>query len=571
MSGTAQTFTAIVTAQDQITQALTAINARMREIIGTQALAGQSATTLNRANDLARRGFSALHDSVGPIAARIRGVTTSIAGLVAAAAGIGGLGLGAGILALARNSGEVAAQIEALHTTLGVSREQLHLLSFSAQQGGTSLEAMTDPLTRLRDTLAQVARGGAPEAARVMRELGISVRNADGSLRPITALVADVGRAFESNTDQASRSRIAMALLGTTNEQVMATFGRLRRSATAFREAGGGLTEAEYARLRQYREAWNALSGQLERVRDLFGALAQRGAAIVGASIAPALQQAAERFTALIDANRELIATRVSDWANQLSTALSGIDWAGVGQSIDRIAAGARDMLDVVGGIGNALRVVGVVIAAAFAAPVVTAIAAVATALGGPLTLALGAVTVAGVAIYRNWDAIRDAGVAVGQTLTGVFTRLGQFLTDHLLGPLTRLRDGLQSVLNLVPALRIPPIPPAPAPSPPVRLYPGGIVPPGEAPASLPGGVVPPRAGPASLPGGASSPGTSSSVASLPQLRGGNGAGAVNGQVEVVVRLPDAPPGTTASATTRGEGVATPSLDVGRSMAGAGR
>src|SRR5262249_8104132 len=101
----------------------------------------------------------------------------------------------------------------ALSESTGVSTEALSAFRFVARESDVEVETMTRGLERMSKSALAAATAPAG-AANAYTRLGISVRNADGSLRPVQDLFADLAERFASMADGIAKTALAMQIFG---------------------------------------------------------------------------------------------------------------------------------------------------------------------------------------------------------------------------------------------------------------------------------------------------------------------------------------------------------------------
>ena len=106
-----------------------------------------------------------------------------------------------------------ADRLNLLSQSTGVSTEALSQFEYAAQMSGVSSELLTKSLTKLsKNALAAAKDGGA--AAESFEQLGISVQNADGTMRPTEDLLLDLAEKFSKMKDGAAKTGLAMEIFG---------------------------------------------------------------------------------------------------------------------------------------------------------------------------------------------------------------------------------------------------------------------------------------------------------------------------------------------------------------------
>ena len=128
--------------------------------------------------------------------------------LGAAAAGLaGGAALGAMVTKLA----DVADKLGKTSARLGIGTEDLQKFRFAAEQSGVEVSTFDMALQRFTRRTAEAAEGtGVAKAA--LDEMGIAVRNNDGTLKSNSILLREVADAFANTTDQTQKVKLAFKL-----------------------------------------------------------------------------------------------------------------------------------------------------------------------------------------------------------------------------------------------------------------------------------------------------------------------------------------------------------------------
>lgn len=115
--------------------------------------------------------------------------------------------------AMAKHSIDVADQTSKLSQTVGIATEDLSQLQYAAGLSGTATEDLTKGLVRLSKNMADAADGLAtPREA--FDKIGVSVKNADGSLRDSQEVLLDVADKFSTMADGAAKAAVAQDLFG---------------------------------------------------------------------------------------------------------------------------------------------------------------------------------------------------------------------------------------------------------------------------------------------------------------------------------------------------------------------
>lgn len=120
---------------------------------------------------------------------------------------------GAGLTALVAAQIKEADQARKTAQAIGVSTEAYTALSFAASQSGISQTQLSSGLGRLNRSILEASEGVATYVD-AFSALGISVKNADGTLRTAESVLGGLAERFSVMPDGVEKSARAMELLG---------------------------------------------------------------------------------------------------------------------------------------------------------------------------------------------------------------------------------------------------------------------------------------------------------------------------------------------------------------------
>jgi hypothetical protein len=96
---------------------------------------------------------------------------------------------------------------------LGMTVEQVTALQGASKLTGGNADQMTSMLERLSRTMAMAAEGGKTQIA-AFKEAGVSYKDAEGHLRPLNDMLADLANRFKEAPDGPEKTALAMTLMG---------------------------------------------------------------------------------------------------------------------------------------------------------------------------------------------------------------------------------------------------------------------------------------------------------------------------------------------------------------------
>lgn len=98
--------------------------------------------------------------------------------------------------------------------SVGVPVEELSALSLAAKLSDVSLESLGTSLGKLSKNMVAAAADSTGKAAMGFNALGLSVRNADGTMKSSSAMLGEIATKFAGYEDGVNKTALAMALFG---------------------------------------------------------------------------------------------------------------------------------------------------------------------------------------------------------------------------------------------------------------------------------------------------------------------------------------------------------------------
>ncbi|MCG6111329.1 MAG: phage tail tape measure protein [Paracoccus sp.] len=322
------------------------------------------------------------------------------AGLSAAGAGIG--------LAI-RGQLNAADEMSKAAQKIGIPTDELSRLAHAADMSGVSMGSLQGAVGRMSKAMSN--------SPKKFTDLGIAVRDANGQMRPTSAVMADLAQKLSEMPDGAEKTALAMDLMG-------------RSGAELIPMLNGGR---------------DALQGMLDEADDL------------GIVITPEMGRAAEQFNdnisrltkqlggmwTMIAANLAPVLVTMSDKMVEIATRFRGMSPA-MQQFISIAAAAVMVLGPLLSGLG--LMIMG-------AAPFVAAMGSMVLAIKGitlamaanPIGLAVAAIAGAAVLIYREWDTLEPYFQRMWDAIETIFDGFKVFVVGLINGDLVSAVSGLKA------------------------------------------------------------------------------------------------------------------------------
>jgi len=211
-------------------------------IVALEARIGQYERSMRRAQGQTN---SAARRIEGRFERMNRGVTQSFRRMSRVATGaLGALGVGLGAAAFAnlvRGSLQAALALEDTAARVAFTVEQLQELRFAADQNGFSTRTLDLALQRFSRRTGEAAQGTG-ELFQTIQQLGISLRNADGSMRSSYEILLDYADAIQNAESDQERLRLAFKAFDSEGAQLVTVMAHGRDGVMGFgqaaREAG---------------------------------------------------------------------------------------------------------------------------------------------------------------------------------------------------------------------------------------------------------------------------------------------------------------------------------------------
>lgn len=383
-----KTLSVIIKAVDALSPTLKVVNARLRTV-------QQSISSVGRAGDKLTQKL---------------GIPLTLFGVSALG------GLGATVSKFAENGEEVANAVK----KIGGTAQDLQVFRKAAMLANIPTETLDKGLTKLNKNIAEGASGKNKDFAAMMTKLRIPLRNANGELRSAGEILPELSDAFQKNTNAAVRGRIAaVAFGGKMGAELIPMLVDGSHSLVEIREklislgAIMGDKAVRDAAMLEDRFKWLKIAG-----RGLGNT--------IGAVLAPTLIPLVERLTNWVALNRELIAVKVKEFVIGLANAIEKINWDKVARAASMFGAVTAWLVDLIGGWGNALAVVAVIMNASVVASILGIIVAIGRAtmaiwgmgaaliglvVANPVLLGIAAAVAAlgylAYQVYKNWEPIK--------------------------------------------------------------------------------------------------------------------------------------------------------------------
>lgn len=189
---------------------------------------------------------------------------------------------------------------------IGIPVDDLSRLEYAAKLADVSLDSLTTTMAKFSKSIAEVAAGGENDAGAALAAIGVSATDAEGKLRPTTAIMADIAEEFSVMRDSANKTALAIALFGKSGADMIPLLNGGREAiseASAELEQFGGVVTPEAAKQAE------EFNDNITRLQTAFSGLLQE-------AIAPILPKLIELTQSLIELTKTSMP--VGDWVDNL-------------------------------------------------------------------------------------------------------------------------------------------------------------------------------------------------------------------------------------------------------------
>ena len=388
-------------------------DALQREIIATEGDLKNLQQEMRNFGSVSGQQLKAVGGKLQVAGAKIEEVGHKLQGISGAAAAVGG-----GLLKLGYDAAKSADEMLTLSEQTGITTDEIQKMKYASDLVDVSLEDITGALRKMKSKM--------DPANETFKTLGVSVTNADGSLRNATDVFYDAIEALSQIENETERDQVAMSLFGKSADQLA---GIIDDGGEALKQYG---QEAEDMGLILSGDTLNSLNETNDTIDKLkaqmSGTMAQIGAD-VSSVLAPALQKGADFIGKITAKLRELT-------PEQTETILKIV---GVVAAIGPVLIiGGK----LIAGIGSLISILGSVVGF----------------LGGPLTIAIAAVIAIGVLLYKNWDKIKEAAQNLWAKLKETFNNIKNTISsvvDNVISKVSNLWNKIKTTFdNIVSKIR---------------------------------------------------------------------------------------------------------------------
>ena len=305
---------------------------------------------------------------------------------ISAAAGA----LGAGLLKLGYDAVTGADDLNTLAKQTGLSTSEIQKLQYASDLIDVSFEDVAGALTKMKKNMTGHAE--------TWEKLGVSVTNADGTMRDAKGVFYDAVKALSEVENETERDQLAMDLFGKSADSLA---GIVDDGGQSLREFGDKAEEMGLILSQDTLDSLNDVNDTIDELKANFSATAGAIGADVATVLAPALEILSEKAQVLTEFLRNLTPEQTA-----VILAITGL-----------VAVLAPLILLVGGLVGS----IGAIITVA--APVIAAIGGLGIAFFG-IVAAVAAVKIALLLLIKNWDKVKEKAAEIRDGIVNKFNEI---------------------------------------------------------------------------------------------------------------------------------------------------
>ena len=406
IKGTGLRLNELKTAQEGVKEGSEEWDALQREIIATEQELKGLEDEYKAFGSVGAQQVAAVGQAMQDVGGKIEGVGQKLAPISAAAAGIVTSLAGLGYAAITG-----ADDLNTLAKQTGLSTAEIQKMQYASDLVDVSFDSIASALRKLKSKM--------DPANETFKQLGVSVTNADGSLRDASEVFYDSIDALSQIENETERDQVAMELFGKSADELA---GVIDDGGAAMKQFGKDAEDLGLILDQETLDSLNEMNDTIDTLKARFTKAFAKLGATVAKVFGPALEKAAGFAQKLSDKIANLSPEQV-----KLASTIAGV--------VAVIAPLTIGIGKVVGGIGKVMTT---------APKIVSTVKLITGALSptGLMIAGIAAAAVAlGVVIYKNWDKISAWTQEMGDKISGIWSTVKESVSNAV----NSLRDAVST------------------------------------------------------------------------------------------------------------------------------
>lgn len=262
------------------------------------------------------------------------------------------------LLAMMKTTADTADAIDEASNRIGLNVKAYQELNEVAQLNNVSSENFTMSMQRLNRMIG-MASNGATEAQQVFQKYGISIRNADGSLKSTSKVMDEIADRMNQIKNPAQRTAMAFQLFFTTGVGMV---NMLKDGSKALEEQRKQVRELGFIFDRDAIDKAGDFGSQMMLLEWTLKGF--KNEVMVG--LLPALTKTSEKFLAWVAHNKKLISQRVDTFIKGLAGFVKALAF-----SLGYLYLFIKKIVDIFGGFVAVAKIAGFLLASFITAKII--------------------------------------------------------------------------------------------------------------------------------------------------------------------------------------------------------
>lgn len=380
-------------AQAQVQKGTPEWDALQREIIDTEKNLESLEKEYKDFGSVASQQLQAAGREMQEAGQKVTDFGQKLAPVSAAAAALGG-----SMLKLGYDAVTNADDLNTLAKQTGLTTDEIQKMKYASDLIDVSFEDIAGALRKMKGNL-----DGHPET---WEKLGVSVKNADGSMRDVNDIFRDVVKALSKVENGTERDQLAMDIFGKSADSLA---GIIDDGGAALDDFGQKAEDAGMILSQDTLDALNQTNDTIDELKANFAATAGAIGADVATTLAPALEVIAEHVQTITAGLREM--------SPEQTAVLLGVTG---------VLAVLAPVIIIIGQLITAIGTIATTIGAATAtlAPLIAAFKGVVAVLTGPVGIAIAAAIAAFALFIKYHEKIEAATNQLAVNITAGWNKL---------------------------------------------------------------------------------------------------------------------------------------------------
>ena len=356
--------------------------------------------------------FKAAGDKLTAAGNAMKGLSTAAAAVVAS------------IGALTVKSAKWADDMNTMSKVYSIGTSELQTYAAAADLVDVSVETIAKSHVKLEKQMMS-AKDGTGASAEAFEALGVSVTNADGSLRDGDAVWQDTIAALGQMENETERDALAMQLMGRSAAELNPL---IEDGGKTYKDVSETLSKYGLDIIDQDTlDQANQFNDSLDMIKTIGMVTFQQ----LGTTLAGYLAPAMERVVDLVG--------RIAEWLSNLSPETLAV----IG-TVATVVAVIAPLLLMLGKLATAINAIITI------APMVGTALSVMTGPFGLVVAAIAAVIAIGVAVYKNWDTIKAKAIELKDKIVSTFNQVKAKVVSIWNGIKTAIMTPINTAVNAV-------------------------------------------------------------------------------------------------------------------------